>query len=287
MRNWDNLRVFLALARAGSPDGAGRTLRLDESTVRRRLAALEREIGASLIEKVEGAWRCTRAGAGLLAAAESIEGEIMAAEAQLDGADPSLAGTVRIGAPDGYGSHVVVPVLAHLQRRAPELLIELVTHGSPADISRREVDVLIATQPPDSGRFRIRRLRPVTLMMHASREYLARNGEIRSLDDLHRHRMIGYDPAADYADAAVRRLERLGVAMRPGFACSTVLGQARAASAGAGLALLPTYMVDPSLDLVPVLADEIAISLDLWLLVHADVARRGRVRAVMEAIAGA
>jgi DNA-binding transcriptional LysR family regulator len=287
MKNWDNLRFLLALARGGSPEDAGRLLKVDESTVRRRLTALEREAGAALFERTSTNWLLTRAGATLLQSAEQAEQAIASAEAGIDGNDPSLAGSVRIGAPDGIGSIVIAPALARLQQRAPGLLIDLATHGSPANISRREVDLLVALEMPESGPHRIRKLRSVVLKIYAAREYLETAPPIRSVDDLMQHRFIGYDPASDYADAAVRQLGENGLPMTSSFICSTVLAQSRAMIAGAGLALLPDYIIERGADILPVLPDQISLSIDLWLLTHADVAGRARVRAVADAIADA
>jgi DNA-binding transcriptional LysR family regulator len=287
LKNWDNLRFLLAVVRAGSPEAAARPLRVDESTVRRRLAMLERELGGPLFERVDGLWHPTRAGLALREAAERAEQAIASGEARFDPDDPSLAGTVRVGAPDGIGAMVIAPALARLQRGAPEIRIELVTHGSPADIARREVDLLVILEPPESGRHRIRKLHAVTLRIYGARDYLAAIPPIRSLADLQNHRFIGYDPGSEYAEVAVRRLASIGIPIDSAFTCSSVFAQARAMADGAGLALLPDYMIEPDMDVTAVIPDEVAIRLDLWLLVHADVAGRARVRAVAEAIASA
>lgn len=285
--NWDHLRVFLALVRAGSPEAAGRTLKIDESTVRRRLAALQHEMGALLIERADGEWRCTRAGALLAERLVAIERDLRETAAQLNAADPALAGIVRIGAPDGYGSYVVAPALAHLQRDAPDLNIELLCYNSPADIARREVDVLVVTDPPASGRYRIRRLKSVPLHLYASADYLQHAGEPGSSAALSAHTLVGYDPAAEYAGPVIQRLRELGIAARPGIVCSTVVAQVRATMAGAGLCFLPDYMIESTQGLLPVLRDELELEIDLWLLVHSEIAGRGRVRAVVDRIINA
>jgi len=287
MKNWDNLRYLLALARSGSPDGAARLLKVDESTVRRRLAALEQDTGAILIERGPLVWQLTRAGATVVQSAELAEQAIARAEAGLDANDPALAGSVRIGAPDGIGSMVVAPALARLRRRAPELMIELVTHGSPADLAHREVDLQLILEPPSSGRHRIRKLRPVLLKLYAARDYLAASAPIHTITDLAHHSFVGYDPSSDFAGTAIRQLALAGIAVAPGFTCSTVFAQVHALAAGAGLALLPNYMIAPGMDLVPVLPDTVSITIEIWLLTHADVAGRARVRAVADAIAAA
>jgi DNA-binding transcriptional LysR family regulator len=287
MRDWDCLRFILALARQRSPEAAGRMLKVDESTVRRRVAALEKETGAALFERSEGLWQPTRAGAVLVEYAEAMEDMVASAEARLDVDDPMLAGTVRIGAPEGIGSILYAPALARLQRKWPQLMIELVAHDSPADIARREVDVLVILDPPGSGPYRIRKLRSVTLNVFGSREYLAESPPLHTVADLAAHRFIGYDPISDYAGSTVRKLADIGIAMRPGFVCSSVLGQTRAAAAGAGLALLPQYMIEDGLGLEPVLAEQVSVTVELWLLIHADVAPRARVRAVVDALVAA
>jgi DNA-binding transcriptional LysR family regulator len=285
MKNWDNLRYLLALVRGGSPAGAARLLKVDESTVRRRLAALEQDAGAILIERDPLIWQLTRAGTTMLQSAEQAEQAIARAEAGLDANDPVLAGSVRVGAPDGIGSMVIAPALARLRRQAPELMIELVTHGSPADLARREVDLQLILERPSNGRHRIRKLRPVELKLYGARDYLDASAPIHSVADLACHSLVGYDPSSDFAGAAIRQLASAGIAIPPGLTCSTVFAQTHALAAGAGLALLPDYMITPEMDLVPVLPDTVSITIELWLLTHADVAGRARVRAVAEAIA--
>lgn len=287
MHNWDNYRILLALARTGSPEAAGRMLRMDESTVRRRLNALQRETGAKLVERNGPGWRCTHAGNLLVDQAMAMEQGLREAETQLQDADPNLVGTVRVGAPEGYGSYVIAPAAARLQEAARSLSIELLCYNSPADIARREVDVLVVTEPPVTGNYRIRKLKSVPLGLYASRDYVRRNGAPHDREDLGRYSLIGYDPAAEYARSALRGLDAMRIAPRPGLMCSSVIAQQRAAIAGAGLCFLPIYMVEPAHDLVPLLADKLRLDIDLWLLVHADVSALDRVRAVIDVIAEA
>jgi len=285
--NWDDLRFFLALVRGENLDSAARLLKVDESTVRRRIAGLERRFGVPLFERNGAVARTTRAGALLLQPAELIEEAIAAAETKIAIGGKSVAGTVRVGAPDGIGSLVLAPALARLRDEMPDMVIELVTLPRPADISKREVDIVLLLERPETGRHKIRKLQPVSLHFYVSRTYLRTHPPIVSLSDLSGHRILGYDPDSDYAEAAIRRLLDMGIAPDGGFICSSVFAQARAAAGGGGIALLPDYIVEPGLDLVPVLPNEISVILDLWLLTHADVASRARVRAVANVISRA
>lgn len=287
MRNWDDLRIFLALVRTGSPSAAGRLLKIDESTVRRRVAALERDVNMQLVERQDNEWRSTRAGDMLVEQAKTIERGIVETVTRFDADESSLVGNVRVGSPDGYGSYVIMPALIDLQRRAPELVIELLCFNSPADISRREVDLLVVTVPPTSGRYRIRKLPNVTLGLYGSRDYLAKNGMPQSRSDLKDHWLVGYDSSSQYAHVAVSQLTALEIGMNAGVTCNTLFGQMRAVQMGAGLAFLPNYVIEPQLGLERILEGEIGMEIELWLLVHADVAARGRVRATVDAIVNA
>ena len=284
MRNWDNLRIMLAVARAGSPEAAAKELKVDESTVRRRISSLQQELGLTLIERIDHRWHLTRPGTQLAEQAEDMDERLSATLAQFASDDPALSGDVRVGVPEGYGSYVVAPALAELAISMPSLRVELVCFNSPADITRREVDILVATDPPTSGRHRMRRLDPVHLQMYASRGYIRKYGMPAAVDDLPQHKVIGFDSSSQYAHVALRKLAAFPVRMGSGLICTSVVAQTRAVVAGAGIAVLPTYMVEPSFDLVPVLPDEISMDIDLWLLVHSDVAGRARVRVAMDAI---
>lgn len=136
MQDWDDLRVFLAVVRAGRVAGAARQLGVEHSTVARRLAGLERAVGAALFYRTAGGYQLTPQGASVLAAAESMERGMLGLGARLREQAGSLAGRVRIAMLDELASHWLAPSLRAFRKRFPELELQLVTGIAPLDLTR-------------------------------------------------------------------------------------------------------------------------------------------------------
>jgi len=281
---WDDLKIFLALGRSRSVLAAAAYLKVSGTTIRRRIAALERVIGARLFERTEGEIELSRAGLQLMPAVEQMEQASMSALEVLNGADRMAVGTVRIGAPDGIGTLCVAPRLARLQERLPHLSIDLVTLTRVADLQHREVDVAVTWDRPKRGRHRIRSIRPAVLRLYASPGYLQASAPIRDESDLRGHKFVGYFDYAGFGQSITSLISKLGADSAPKFASSNIMAQARAVAEGAGIALLPDYVAEPHLGLAPLLHDRIVIPIPLWLHIHADVASLARVRAVADEI---
>lgn len=283
--NWDNLRYFLTLFRCESIALAARQLNVNEITVRRRIARLEEECGFPLFERIDARYQPTAAGRQLAESAQVIESTMDNAFERLSGHDKQPYGHVRVGAPDGVGTLRVAPALAKLQAALPELTIELVTLPRQADLTRREVDVAIVPfQPTGGGEHRVRAVHPITIRLYGAQAYLDANPPIRIISDLARHRFVGYPGNADFREPLNGIAHRLGVDFPAGFSSMNIMVQAQAAANGAGLALLPAYAAEPHSALNPVLPHAIIGRLPLWLMIHKEMARLPRVRAVVAAI---
>ena len=248
--DWDDMRVFLAVARAGQMLGAATRLGLNHATVSRRIGALEAAIGARLVDRLTTGCKLTSAGDALLAVAERMEGEALAAAALGTAAD-DVAGTLRIGAPDGFGVAWLAPRLGRLAERDPRLAIELVPVPRSFSLSRREADLVIAVDRPVEGRLVAVKLVDYALRLYAGRAYAEERGLPSGPADLARHRLVGYvgdlliSPALDYAG-------ELGGAWNPGLSVSAALGQVAAVRAGAGLGILHGFIAAAHDDLVAV-----------------------------------
>ena len=175
---WDNLRVFLAIARAGQILGAAKKLGLDQATASRRLSALENDLGATLFQRHTTGVVVTPAGERLLPIAERMESEAMAAQSLIGQSDVALSGTVRIGAPDGFGNFFLAPLLAEMADTHPELRIQLVPIPRNFSLSKREADIAITVERPTEGRLFARKLTDYTLSLYASQSYLDQIGGI-------------------------------------------------------------------------------------------------------------
>jgi len=280
--DWDHARVFLAVARAGQFLAAARHLRLDHATVGRRIGALEDGIGARLFERRTNGCVLTPAGEKFLIAAERVEAEMLKAQADLSEADVAVAGTVRIGAPDGFGTLFLSRVSGRLMVRHPRLTIQLVPLPRTFSLSKREADIAIVIDRPEEGRLHVRKLTDYTLGFYAAATYLCEHEEPRSIEALTGHRLVTYVQDLQFAGA----LNYFPQGFEPRFQrfeCAGVLGQFEAVRSGAGIGILHDYHARSDPSLRPVLPDH-RIQRTYWLVTHDDTRSLARVRAVAEFI---
>jgi DNA-binding transcriptional LysR family regulator len=277
--NWDDVRIFLAIARNGQILGAARQLGLNHATVARRLDALEAALGARLIARTTTGSGLTSEGERFLIHAERMESEMLAASA----AGSALTGTVRIGAPDGFGAAFLAPRIGELAGRHPGLTLELVPVARAFSLSRREADIAVTLERPREGRLVARKLTDYTLGLYASRDYLARHGAPAALDDLPSHRLVGYVDDLLYA-ASLDYTAQFHKAWRTTIAVSTAVGQTEAVRAGAGIGILHAFMARRDETLVPVLP-QATLTRSYWTVVHEDLRAIRRVALVSEFLA--
>lgn len=283
--NWDDARIFLAVARAGQLLGAAKRLELNHATVSRRISALEEALGAKLFRRHTGGSELTPAGERFLGIAERLEADIIAARTEVADEGDEVAGTVRIGAPDGFGVAFLAPRLGALAAEHRGLTIQLVPVPRSFSLSRREADIAITTERPTEGRLVAVKLVDYSLGLYASRAYADTNGLPSAPADLSAHRLVGYvpdlvaSPSLDYA-------QEFSPDWSAAFAISSALGQVAAVRSGAGIGILHTFIARTHDDLVPVSAIK-PIRRAYWLVYHETVRPLRRVQAVVSFIGAA
>lgn len=282
--DWDQLRVFLAVVRAGQFLGAARRLGLDQATVTRRMRALEGSLGVRLFDRLTTGSVPTAAGRALLERAEHIEAEVLRLRSDLSQATDVIEGRVRVGAPDGFGTLFLASRFVGLMETCPGLDIELVPLPRSFSLSKREVDVAITVERPGEGRLTVRKLTDYTLSLYASRSYLAAAPALGSRADLSAHRHVTYVPDLLFAPSLDVRAE-LGLDHARMFQCASVLGQMEAVKSGMGIGLLHDYAARGHDDIVLVLP-QVRFMRTYWIVTHADIARAAPVRAVHDHITG-
>jgi DNA-binding transcriptional LysR family regulator len=274
MFDWDDLRIFLAAARAGSLAAAGQRLGLDTATVGRRIARLETSLKSTLLVRSRSGVQLTAAGAQLLETGIEAENAI---ERAAHGAHPDVvAGTVRISAAEGFGTAVIAPALPALAELRPGLRIELAAAPGILSASRREVDIAISLGPPDAHRLVVEPLTDYQLALYAAPEYLERHGVPQHPADLSKHQIVGYVADLIYA-AELRYLDEVRPGLTPALASSSIRGQREIIVAGGGLGVLPCFLAQ---GLVRVLPGEILLQRRFWLSTHAEVHETTRIRIV-------
>ena len=192
--HWDDLKIFLAVARTESLSGAGRKLKIDPATVGRRIARLEEALGAPLFAKSPQGYAPTDAGQRLLAHAERAEQAMDGAIEELAGSSGQLSGQIRIGAPDGCANFILPQVCAEISGQNPELDIQIIALPRVFNLSKREADIAIGVSQPTAGRLSVQKITDYSLSLFAARPYLRNHPPIETLDDLKNHKIVGYIP---------------------------------------------------------------------------------------------
>ncbi len=278
--DWDDLRVFLAVARGESLSAAARLLKRDAATVGRHVARLEEALGGPLFARSPRGYALNGAGERLMAHAERAEQAVAEGLEALKGGGGQLAGQVRIGATDGCASFVLPRVCAEIGARHPELELQIVALPRVINLSRREADMAITVSPPRSGRLRVQKITDYHLHFAASAEYLARHGPPRRPEDLRRHRLVGYIqdmlfyPELDFlGELGLERVE---------LASNLVAVQLGLLRQGGGIGIAHDFILPFAPELRPVLTDSLAFTRSFYLLRHEADARAARLGQVAE-----
>jgi len=273
--NWDDMRLFLAVARAESLTGAGKALRLDPATLGRRIARLEEALGTALFARSPRGYGLTEAGERLMARAAQAEQALTEGAEEIRRQEGQLTGSVRIGAPDGVANFLLPQVAAAICDANPGLEVQIVALPRVFNLSRREADMAIAVSPPETGRLTVQRITDYRLHLVAHRDYLARHPPIRALDDLKRHRIVGYIPDMIF-DSELDYLSEIGVE-RVALASNSVAVQLNWLRAGAGLGIVHDFAIPAAPGLVKVLPDAVSLSRGFYLIRHGDDRKLARL----------
>ncbi len=279
--NWDDLRIFLAIARDGQLSSASRHLGMDHSTAVRRLAALEEGLGLRLFERAGRRLRITKAGETLRATVERMEQSLFRGIDQAMEDQSSLSGCVRVGAPEGLGTCWLSGVLARLALRFEQVEIELVALPRNYSLASREVDIAVSLDLPKAGAALVRKLTDYTLHAYAHADCLARLGE-PTLEDGRGHLWCSYIPGLlhtrqlDYSD---------GLHPRPQVRTTSILAQREMIETGQVIGILPYFMARGRGGLREVLSRDIRLTRSYWITIHEDMSERKVVRRVCDEIA--
>jgi DNA-binding transcriptional LysR family regulator len=271
--DWEDIRVFIALARHGSLSGAARALSVNHATVARRVASLERTLGNRLVERRPNGYLLTAAGDHALAAAKAME--TAAAALSRGGADHTPRGLVRISATPGMTQGFLISRMAGLASRHPGLDIEIATDVRAVSLERREADIALRFGRPKDGDLIARRAVTFGYGLYGSTEWRRRIK--RGVTPI----FIGFDEATAHIPDAqwlARQFPRARFALRNG----NQFAQAAAAEAGVGIALLPHFIGRANHALAPCLPDPMPPARELWLVTRRQDDKEISIRTVVE-----
>lgn len=277
MENWNDLKLVLAIGRAGTLGGGAAALAINHSTAFRRLNALEEKIGVRLFERLPGGvYRATTEGERVAATAERIETEAEALDREVTGRDQRLTGALRVTSSETLAYSVLTTQLARFRAVHPGIAVELVVDNRVLSLSRREADVALRVTRPKEPDLFGRKLADIAWTVYASPERAGRGIEGQDF--------VGWGAEVTGIAAADWLADTIAAA-RIVYRANSLINQFTAAKSGIGLALLPCYLGDPEPGLMRVLEAPIAeLTRELWIVTHADLRKTARVRAFLDIV---
>lgn len=279
MFDWNDLKFFLELARQTRLMPAARRLKVDHTTVSRRIAELEKALCAKLFERKPDGFVLTDDGHRLFCIAEKIEA-LSASVREVIGTNHSeLAGRVRLATMEGIAAFYLAEKLVAFNETHPHIVVELVTERHLINLTKREADVSISFVPPIGPRLTVKKAGTFRLGLFASAGYLAHAGTPACKADLATHAFVDY--IVDLV--AIQKVHWLLDVMEPDnvvFRSTSMAVQQNAIAGGRGIGLLPFFSAKRDPRLIPVLPDDISVERELFIAVHEDIEFMGRVRAL-------
>ncbi|MDH3282736.1 MAG: LysR family transcriptional regulator [Gammaproteobacteria bacterium] len=286
MIDWNDLRYFTTVGRTGSLARAARELRVNHSTVFRRINTLENDLGVKLFERTPGGYVLTGTGEEMLTAAARVEEEITALDRRISGRDYRLSGVIRVTTTDTIGFRFVQPHLFQFYQQYPGIRVELVISNDLFSLTKREADIAIRPTQKPPEELVGRRLSDLAWGVYGSIDYFKTKRKPRTPADLAEHLLVGGDDSIA-ALPAMRWLKSHVSDDNIVYRSNSIMIQAAAVKAGFGLAVLPCFFADIETGLIRVLPLTADLMSELWLLTHRDLRHTARIRAFMEFIAQA
>jgi DNA-binding transcriptional LysR family regulator len=284
MFDWDDLRYFLAVARKGSTIAAGRALQVNQSTVHRRLTALERHIGRPLVNRHPTGYRLTALGEEMVPYAESVEQAVRAFDQRLETSRREMVGVVRITCPEPLVYRITQSsLLDRFRARYPGIQVEFVMSDKYLDLARGDVDIALRSGDTDDNELVGRKIADSIWAVYASRKYVELHGPPERVEDLERHSLVGFDDTMAHHRAA-QWLQQVAPRGKIVARNNSILGLLYAAKAGVGVAPLPTALGDAEVDLVRVLGPIPELARIWRLLTTPELRRTPRVAALFDFI---
>lgn len=278
--NWNDIRVFLAVAEAGKIASAAQALRLDPTTLGRRIKRLEARLQTRLFERTRSGQLLTEAGEKLLSQAEAMAHAARSIDEEMV-SQRGLSGILRMSVSEGFGSQFLTPYMGSFAQRHPNLALELVANSGFLSPSKREADIAVMLSRPKAGPVLYRKLSEYTLKLYASPSYLQANSVPRAPAELAEgHALVGYVPDLIYAPE-LNYLDDFHTGLQARIRSSSINAQHRLVAEGAGIAVLPAFIGDATGELV-VVCPEKSIRRNLWFVTHQDTQNLARVRAGKE-----
>lgn len=282
--DWSDLEIFLATARGGTLTAAAEALRVDVSTVQRRVGKLEAAMRSKLFVRSPRGYALTEAGQDLYTHALAMDEEAASAWRKVVARDEQPVGTVRVATVDDFAVHILPPIVASFREKHPNVTVFVDVRSSFVDLGRHEADVAIrfGLAPPE-GDVVVRRVLTANVGLFASRAYLKKHGRPKTPEDLKDHALVRAEEGLSRMSME-RILERFGDRSRIALRAGSFYARVGAIRAGVGIGFAPLFLAarDKGLERLRIDFPEPPVGADLLLLIHADMRRNARVRAFVE-----
>lgn len=282
MLDWNDLKYFVAVARHGSTLAAARALKVNQSTVQRRVVELERRVGRPLVRRHPTGYRLTEFGEALLPHAQRVEQSVQVFEEQVEVSRRESVGVVRVTCPEPLAVRITnSPLLERFRARYPGIEVEFAMSDRYLDLSKGEADVALRSGDTDDGVLIGRKIGDSLWAVYASRKYIERHGKPGRIEDLERHALAGFDESMANHRAA-KWLREVAPNGRIAARNNSVLGLLNSVRASIGVAPLPTALGDAEPDLVRVLGPIPELARIWRVLAHPDLRHTPRVAAFFD-----
>lgn len=279
--NWNDVRYFLAVARHGGLTGAARELKASPSTVARRVETLEASLRTRLFERHPTGYALTDLGRDMAEKAMTIETHMTEMENDLRDHDGRVSGAVRIVTIETLAHQLIIPQLPVLQDAYPGLSLGVAINASFARLPQREADIGLRLCRPEQGNFAVRRLGTIAFGLYASPDYLARHPIEEEAYPISGHRLVTWGDPLSYV-ALPKAMRSWATDSSAMLVLDSMQAQVLALKSGSGLGILPCILVDEDQGLVRVKPNLCQQDESIWLVVHEDIRKARRIRAVCD-----
>lgn len=278
--DWDKLRIFHAVADAGSLTHAGDTLHLSQSAVSRQIRALEESLHTTLFHRHARGLILTEQGELLFDATRVMSKRLDTAAARIRDSEEEVFGELRVTTTTGFGSLWLAPRLTRLYEKYPDLKIDLMLEERVLDLPMREADVAIRMKEPSQADLIRKRLMSVTMRLYASKEYMAGRPPIDTVEDIAHHRLICQNPTSHQVNAGAQLVNYLMRYDQPSLlTVNNYFGVLQAVRSNLGIGVLPDYLVEDIPDLTRVLPDVQSGDVPVYLAYPEELRQSRRIAA--------
>lgn len=278
--DWDKLRIFHAVADAGSLTHAGDVLHLSQSAVSRQIRALEESLGTTLFHRHARGLILTEQGELLFDATSTMAKKLETASARIRDSEEEVFGELKVTTTTGFGTLWLAPRLVKLYDRYPDLKIDLLLEERVLDLPMREADVAIRMKEPAQADLIRKRLLNIRMRLYATPEYLARAGTPQGIEDIAAHRLICQNPATPQVQAGAQLSQRLLAFNIPStLTVNNYFGVLQGVLNHIGIGVLPDYLTSDFPDLVRVLPDVASVEVPVFLAYPEELRQSRRVTA--------